>query len=426
MAPGARTDPEPQEEWAQESTDLSKIRTAYEKGAAAILLYNPDAAAQAASGFRAPRGQEEPFVPARDFLALSITDRTFRTIMKPDFQESVRGFTTRLNAIRNEIKYGAPQSATTGATAVLKGYDAKEEFSEELGNNFAYNVVAKLPGTDRGLRDEFVVMGGHLDHLGVRDGQVYNGADDNASGTAVAMEVARVLREGNHRPRRTIVFAAWCGEELGLIGSNYFVSNPPGRDRYRQGRDLLQHGHGWSRRCNRCSGSAELSDHLGRDQKESGRGRNRCGSTENRRPRGQRSFRLHQPRNRIAGPDDQWRCRAPLLPQAGRRHREDRRGDPAQDGAVRAPGRSQPRRGAAGRSVDRESSEHLQRHAVQHQFIQPRAGRLRKGSNRRPDQGRPGQGRFGQCPGSEHQAAAATATSRAVGAPGEGSGRRPS
>ncbi|MCJ7629222.1 MAG: M28 family peptidase, partial [Longimicrobiales bacterium] len=198
MAPGARTDPEPQEEWTQESTDLSKIRTAYEKGAAAILLYNPDAAAQAASGFRAPRGQEEPFVPARDFLALSITDRTFRTIMKPDFQESVRGFTTRLNAIRNEIKYGAPQSATTGADAVLKGYDAKEEFSEELGNNFAYNVVAKLPGTDRGLRDEFVVMGGHLDHLGVRDGQVYNGADDNASGPAVAMEVARVLREGNH------------------------------------------------------------------------------------------------------------------------------------------------------------------------------------------------------------------------------------
>ncbi|MFC1662376.1 M28 family peptidase, partial [Gemmatimonadota bacterium] len=47
------------------------------------------------------------------------------------------------------------------------------------------------------------------------------------SGTAVAMEVARVLKEGNHRPRRTVVFAAWCGEEMGLIGSNYFVSNPP-------------------------------------------------------------------------------------------------------------------------------------------------------------------------------------------------------
>ena len=115
----------------------------------------------------------------------------------------------------------------TGATAQLKGYDSMDVYSEELGNNFAYNVVAKLPGTDRGLRDEFVIMGGHLDHLGVRNGQVYNGADDNASGTAVAMEVARVLSEGNHRPRRTIVFAAWCGEEMGLIGSSYFVANPP-------------------------------------------------------------------------------------------------------------------------------------------------------------------------------------------------------
>ncbi len=227
MAPGPRTEPEPQEEWVAESTDLAKIQTAFEKGAAAILLYNPDAAAQSASGFRAPRGQQETFAPTRDFLAFSVTDRAFRAIMKPDFQESTRGFTTRLNAIRNEIKYGTPQSVSTGATAQLRGYDSSEEYSEELGNNFAYNVVAKLPGTDRGRRDEFVIMGGHLDHLGVRNGQVYNGADDNASGTAVAMEVARVLSEAGHRPRRTIVFTAWCGEEMGLIGSAYFVANPP-------------------------------------------------------------------------------------------------------------------------------------------------------------------------------------------------------
>jgi hypothetical protein len=227
MAPGARTGPEPQEEWVEESKDITKIQTAHEKGAAAILLYNPEAAAQAASGFRAPRGQQEAFLPTRDFLAFNITDRTFRAIMKPDFQESVRGFTTRLNAIRNEIKYGTPQSTATGAAAHLKGFDSSEEFNEELGNNFAYNVLAKLPGTDRRRRAEFVVMGGHLDHLGVRNGQVYNGADDNASGTAVVMEIARVLSEGNHRPRRTIVFAAWCGEEMGLIGSNYFVASPP-------------------------------------------------------------------------------------------------------------------------------------------------------------------------------------------------------
>ncbi len=227
FGPAPRSEPEPQEEWATESTTMAKIRTAHEKGAAAVLLYNPDAAAQAASGFRAPRSQEEPFSPTGDFLAFTITDRTFRTIMKPDFQETTRGFTIRLNGIRDAIKYGTPQSMATGAKAQLNGYDTRDVFSEELGNNFAYNVLAKLPGTDRSRRDEFVVMGGHLDHVGMRDGQVRNGADDNASGTAVAMEVARVLSEGGHRPRRTIIFAGWCGEEMGLIGSNYFVSDPP-------------------------------------------------------------------------------------------------------------------------------------------------------------------------------------------------------
>jgi len=227
MAPAPRPEPEPQEQWAEESTDLAKIRTAYEKGAAAILLYNPDAAAQTPGGFGGRRAPEEAFSPTRDFLAFTITDRTFRSILKPDFQESARGFTTRLNALRNDIKYGTVRSFETGVDARLKGYDSKAEYNEELGNNFAYNVLAKLPGTDPGLRGEFVVMGGHLDHLGMRDGQVYNGADDNASGTAVAMEVARVLAEGGFRPARTIMFAAWCGEEMGLIGSNYFVENPP-------------------------------------------------------------------------------------------------------------------------------------------------------------------------------------------------------
>jgi hypothetical protein len=227
MSPGARSEPEPEEEWTAESTDLAKVRTAYDKGAAAVLLFNPETGTQSGGGSRGPGGEEEEFSPTRDFLVFTITDRTLRAIMKPDPQESVRGFTTRLTTMRTDIKYGTAQSMDTGARAQLQGYESMDEYSAERGNNFAYNVLAKLPGTDRGLRDEYVVMGGHLDHLGVRNGQVYNGADDNASGTAVAMEVARVLKEGNHRPRRTIVFAAWTGEEMGLIGSRYFVENPP-------------------------------------------------------------------------------------------------------------------------------------------------------------------------------------------------------
>ncbi len=89
------------------------------------------------------------------------------------------------------------------------------------------NVIGILPGTDPGLKDEYIVIGGHLDHLGVGiDGFVYNGADDDASGVAVVLEVARVLNENNFKPKRTILFCAWTGEEMGLVGSSYYTRNP--------------------------------------------------------------------------------------------------------------------------------------------------------------------------------------------------------
>ncbi|UCF17703.1 MAG: M20/M25/M40 family metallo-hydrolase, partial [Phycisphaerales bacterium] len=99
-------------------------------------------------------------------------------------------------------------------------------YSEEKGNNKGRNVLAKIKGTDPELKDQYIVMGGHLDHLGMRGGYVYSGADDNASGTAVVMEVARVLAEADFKPKRTIIFACWTGEELGLLGSKHYVSKP--------------------------------------------------------------------------------------------------------------------------------------------------------------------------------------------------------
>lgn len=96
------------------------------------------------------------------------------------------------------------------------------------------NVVALLPGTDPELRDEYVVIGAHLDHLGRTSGSsldpeagtaIRNGADDNASGSAVVMELARILAADP--PRRSVVFVHFSGEELGLLGSQYFVENAP-------------------------------------------------------------------------------------------------------------------------------------------------------------------------------------------------------
>jgi hypothetical protein len=91
----------------------------------------------------------------------------------------------------------------------------------------ARNVLAKIAGADKNLKNEYVILGGHYDHLGIDPtGDVFNGADDNASGTAVVMEVARTMKLNGARPKRTIIFALWGAEEEGLLGSKYYTENP--------------------------------------------------------------------------------------------------------------------------------------------------------------------------------------------------------
>lgn len=87
------------------------------------------------------------------------------------------------------------------------------------------NAAALLPGSDPKLKDEILVLSAHEDHLGVVDGRLHPGADDNASGTAVLLEVARLLRDA--KPRRSILFLSVSGEEEGLFGSRAFIAKPP-------------------------------------------------------------------------------------------------------------------------------------------------------------------------------------------------------
>jgi len=109
-----------------------------------------------------------------------------------------------------------------------------------VAHNFApvslttQNVVALLPGRDSVLRRQFVIVGAHFDHLGRstegaldpdRKHVVRRGADDNASGTAAVLELARLFAAAP--ARRSLVFVAFSGEEMGLLGSEYFVSNSP-------------------------------------------------------------------------------------------------------------------------------------------------------------------------------------------------------
>jgi hypothetical protein len=89
------------------------------------------------------------------------------------------------------------------------------------------NVLARVPGADPRLGEEIILIGAHLDHIGVDGrGLVYNGANDNGSGTAIVMELARALAQGTPRPARTIVFALFAGEEQGLLGSEAMVADP--------------------------------------------------------------------------------------------------------------------------------------------------------------------------------------------------------
>jgi hypothetical protein len=90
----------------------------------------------------------------------------------------------------------------------------------------AMNVWAVLPGSDPKLRDEYVVVGSHLDHIGITRA-INPGADDDASGTTGVMAVAQMFAKNPVKPKRSILFVCFAGEEDGLIGSDFFAKNSP-------------------------------------------------------------------------------------------------------------------------------------------------------------------------------------------------------
>lgn len=111
--------------------------------------------------------------------------------------------------------------------------DAPAVQHANLGELHGKNVIGIIPGRDPARRNETIVIGAHYDHLGLggfgaldpdSTGRVHNGADDNASGTAALLAIAARLKATP--PARTIVFIAFSGEELGLLGSDYYVKNP--------------------------------------------------------------------------------------------------------------------------------------------------------------------------------------------------------
>ena len=133
----------------------------------------------------------------------------------------------RANAYLQRVPLARPDSGT-GRLAVLLTEAAADTIPAERLIADA-NVVGFIPGSDPALRDEAIVVGAHYDHVGVGrpvDGDsIYNGADDDASGVVAVLEIARALRAGP-APKRTVVFVAFAGEEMGGLGARYYLANP--------------------------------------------------------------------------------------------------------------------------------------------------------------------------------------------------------
>jgi len=180
-------------------TRLDKLIAAKRRGAVALLI----------AGGELPAPDKTSVEVA--LLSGALTREAADLVLAPAGR-TVADTTRAMSAARG------PESFATGTRAHLR----VEKILDEVR---AANVIGILPGTDPALAGEAVVVGAHYDHLGRADGVVYPGADDNASGTAVVLGLARAFAAAGAADR-TLIFAFFGAEELGLIGSRHYVSRP--------------------------------------------------------------------------------------------------------------------------------------------------------------------------------------------------------
>ena len=132
---------------------------------------------------------------------------------------------------KKAIEYLKNQYISFGIPSPLGNDDYFQEIPKEyLKKDIegSENVVAFIKGSEK--PDEIVVISAHLDHLGIKDGQIYNGADDDGSGTIAVLEIAQAFEKAvkdGFRPKRSILFLHVTGEEKGLLGSKYYTDHDP-------------------------------------------------------------------------------------------------------------------------------------------------------------------------------------------------------
>ncbi len=174
----------------------------------------------------------EPLARPRPAFSARRMEDTVRTLCAPEFEG--RGFGT--DGLRRAAEWIARAFERAGLEPAGDAGTWFQRFSARGGEPEAevalLNVVGVIPGRDRDRAAESVVVGAHYDHLGRgwpdarpgERGRIHPGADDNASGVAVLLELARVLAQGPS-PRRSVVFVAFAGEEAGRLGSRHYVEH---------------------------------------------------------------------------------------------------------------------------------------------------------------------------------------------------------
>ena len=123
--------------------------------------------------------------------------------------------------------YGFLVSEAMGAV-LLKTNSLEIDYNQKNAVVTSENVAAMIKGSEK--PDEYIILSAHLDHVGMHDGEVFNGADDDGSGTVAILEIAEALKsaqENGQGPKRSVIFLHVTGEEKGLLGSQYYTDYDP-------------------------------------------------------------------------------------------------------------------------------------------------------------------------------------------------------
>ena len=167
----------------------------------------------------------EPTVYAKTILKKELKKMLY-TFASDDFE----GRKTGEPGQKKAAEYLKSYYMALGIPSPLGNHDYFQEIPKSFfpdGIGPSENVVAYIKGSEK--PDEILVISAHLDHLGKKNGQIYNGADDDGSGTIAVLEIAEAFEKAvknGHRPKRTVLFLHVTGEEEGLYGSKYYTKNP--------------------------------------------------------------------------------------------------------------------------------------------------------------------------------------------------------